>query len=326
VRSTIDPARLAELNAMRLAAIAGDRGAEFVDRPQPFGSGAAGISDDAVAWVLAAGGPGQSGQFGGALAWALRRGARALQLVAETDTGAFARRAQWFDFPVAVSTLVGRDLVDAIVEPLVAPPLVPAAHLELAKTIEAAGATVIDEHGVLAGEVEGLEVCRVIDDPDTGEVRLAVGIGAADREMFQLVHSGRATVDALADVVRSVAPHRAHGAVQHPLNTLAASRLIRARLLADPSIVGSHSLVPAEPPIARANLKDQVPCAAIDPASRRLIVCCTGVDLDVTAWAGDAIAMHDSPECVIVAPARDVIDIQLRLAKLLKITTSFQPM
>ena len=49
--------------------------------------------------------------------------------------------------------------------------------------------------------------------------------------------------EALADVVRAVAHHRRDGAPQHPLNQLAASRRLRARLLANPALVGAAALV-----------------------------------------------------------------------------------
>ena len=57
------------------------------------------------------------------------------------------------------------------------------------------------EHGVVTGEVRGLEVCRVVDDPHTGAVRLEVGVGAHDREAFTIMHGDVPTVDALAGVV-----------------------------------------------------------------------------------------------------------------------------
>ena len=45
------------------------------------------------------------------------------------------------------------------------------------------------EHGVVTGEVRGLEVCRVVDDRTTGDgVRLEVGVGAHDREAFAIIH------------------------------------------------------------------------------------------------------------------------------------------
>ena len=68
----------------------------------------------------------------------------------------------------------------------------------------------------------GLEVCRVVDDPVSGEVRLEVGIGAHDRETFQMLHGDRPKVEALADVVRTVAAPREPALPPHPLKHLGA--------------------------------------------------------------------------------------------------------
>ena len=110
----------------------------------------------------------------------------------------------------------------------------PAEHEAFRELIVAAGATPVVEHGVLIGEVGGLEVCRAVTDADTGAYRLEVGIGAHDREAFQLLHGDEPTATALTQFVASVAPHRAPGAVGHPLNRLARSRALRSRLEAEP--------------------------------------------------------------------------------------------
>ena len=124
--------------------------------------------------------------------------------------------------------------------------------------IEASGATLVVEHGVVTGEVRGLEVCRVVDQPTTGYfdedwaaeggepigaleslaaqqgggngVMVEVGVGGPDREAFRIIHGDLPTVDALAEVVATVAGHRAAGAAPHPLNRLVPERLLRHRL------------------------------------------------------------------------------------------------
>lgn len=323
--TTLDPARRAALNTVRLTALIGDAGGAPTEVRSSLGPGAGVMDDAGSAWVLLAELPdrGPDRQLGAALAFAVRHDAGSLHVVAESGTGALARRAAWFALPVQVSRLEGRSLVAAVPEPL--PDGVPARddHRAFRELIAEGGATPVEEHGVVAGEVDGLEVCRVVDDPHTGEVRLEVGVGAHDRETFQIMHGDRPKVEALADVVRSVAQHRRDGAPQHPLNLLAASRRLRARLLADPSPVGVSALVPVDPPLPRTNLKDQVPCAAVEPGTGTLVVCTTGIDLDVVPWAGDAIARHGADRCVVAAPSRDVIDIQRRLAALLRVPTHF---
>jgi len=321
--SSIDPARRAALVGSSLRALVTATGATPVGEPAGIGTGAALMSDDGTAWVLLVDRPASS--LGGALGWAVRQSATGLHVLASEGTDVLARRAASFMLPIAVSHLDGRTLVPAVARPLTPSEPLPQRHRDLVSLIIAGGAEPVEEHGVLVGEVAGLEVCRVVDDAQTGEVRLEVGIGAHDRETFQMLHGDRPTVEALADVVRSVGSHRSVGAPQHPLNQLAASRLLRARIVAKPSLVGAEALVGAEPPAARSNLKDEVPCVAREVDGDRIVVCTTGVDLDAVPWAADAIAVHGASECLIAAPARDVLDIQQRLAALLVTPTRFVP-
>lgn len=300
------------------------------------------------AWVLADRGPERS--LGGALAWALRRGATGLNVVADDATGLLARRAERLTFPVRVWFPVGRDLLPAVLVPLVPPPAAPAAHLELAPLIEEGGAVVNVEHGVVFGEVRGLEVCRVVDEPTTGSfaelgdvgtppgaiddralaertarrdhdgVALEVGVGANDREAFQLLHGDVPTVEALAAVVRTVVAHRSSAAPQHPLNRLARERFLRWRIEQEPGLVGLTSLRPGEPPTPRPNLRDPVPCVArgTDPTGREIdIVCSSGVDLDLVPFVADVQAGTQGAVRVVL-PRRDRVRLTEELAALLR--------
>ncbi len=323
--SAIDPARRAQLNTMRVAALLADHGGVATDERGSLGSGAALLAADGTAWTLLSDlvDRAPDRQLGAALAWAVRRDASRVHLIAEAGTGALVRRSLGFTMPIQVSHLDGRSLIDAVAEPLPEPRVVDERHRALVDLIVAGGATPLEEHGVLCGEVDGLEVCRVIGDPTSGDVRLEVGVGAHDRETFQILHGDRPTVEALADVVRAVAGHRRDGASQHPLNQLAASRRLRTMLMAHPELADAAVLVAVDPPLPRLNLKDQVPCAAMEPGSGTLVVCTTGIDLDVVPWAVDAITRHGADRCLIVAPERDVIDIQQRLAALVRVPTRF---
>ena len=311
-----DAARLARLNAVKLAALVRDHlGGEPVLSPGEYGGGAA-LLHGAEAWVLADASPERS--LGGALAWAIRRGASSLHLVADHATGVLARRATWFSFPIQVWHAEGRALLPAVAEPLPTPPEVPAAHRELEPVMVVAGAVPCVEHGVLAGEVHGLEVCRVVDDAVSGAVRLEVGVGAHDREAFLMLHGDRPTADALAEVVAAVAVHRRHGAASHPLNRLAKERAVRARLVAEPSLVGAERVVAVAPPVPRPNLKDPVPCVAVATVGGKdvTVVCSAGVDLDAVPFAVDARAATGSGECRLVVPERDAVALQRDLAAL----------
>jgi len=267
--------------------------------------------------VLAEDAPDRS--LGRALAWARQQRASRLHLLSESSAGLLARRASYFASAPTVWRVDARSLAPAVAEPF---PSASAVDPELAvfrSLIIEGGAEPVEEHGVLVGEVEGLEVCRAIRDAATGECRLEVGVGAHDREAFLLIHGNVPTVDALRGVAEVVASHRRPGAEPHPLNRLGAERAIRARLVRNPGPVGAVELAVAAPPVPRPNLKDPVPCVASGRSadgSPVVVVCSTGIDLDVVPFAADARAALDLPSArlVIVVPERDAVAVTTALA------------
>ncbi|MEO7371240.1 MAG: hypothetical protein ABIZ69_10265, partial [Ilumatobacteraceae bacterium] len=186
----VEESRRGRLLSMKLAALAHDHGAGAEFRPAPFALGAAAI-DGRAGWVLLD--ERQQRGLGPALAWAVRAGVEELQILAEEATGTLARRAAAFRMPIGVWHVAERGLLPAIAEPLPATPAVPIDHEQFRRLIAEAGAMPAVDHGVLIGEVRGLEVCRVVTDPTTGEVRLEVGVGAHDREAFLMLHGARPT-------------------------------------------------------------------------------------------------------------------------------------
>jgi hypothetical protein len=268
--------------------------------------------------------PGERG-LGPAVAWALRHGAGELHVLAESGTGTLARRAAAFALPVTVWYVHERTLLPAVPEALPVPVPLPMRHEVLVPLIEAAGAQPVVEHGVLGGEVYGLEVCRVVDVD--GTTRLEVGIGAHDREAFQLLHGDRPTIDALADVVRTIAVHRQPGAAPHALNRIARERALRAAAIADPSLVGGLGVVPAQPPLPRANLKDPLPCVALATSAEGLagLVFTTGLDLDAVPFAVDARTALDLDDVRLVLPSDNAMRIQYDLAAALTLPLAVAP-
>ena len=315
--------RQAQLRAVKLRAlVAGHRAGLDQATLQPasgFGLGA-GLVVDGEAWVLVAERPERG--LGPALAWARQAGfpdsVSVLHVLAEESTGVLARRAEQLEVPVHVWQVNGRTLAPAVPAAVEPADTIDERHERLRALIVAGGAIPVEERGVLAGEVHGLEVCRVTDGAD-GTPRLEVGVGVHDREAFALVHGDVPTVDALTGVVATVATHRAPGAEPHPLNRLGAERALRSRLIADPAVVAARSLRTGQPPVARANVKDAVPCVAVgdDTEGRSVVVVCSvGVDLDVVPYAVDAwLAAGDAEARLVVAlPARDRLPVTETLA------------
>lgn len=313
------PSRRPQLNAIKLRALVRDHlGVDDASLPVDtgdFGGGAA-LLNDGVAWVLLDERPERG--LGAALAWALRRDATELHVLADKGTGMVARRAVGFAYPINVWHVEGRTLLPAVAEPLPTAPDVLPEHQIWTDVIAEGGALPVVEHGVLAGEVNGLEVCRVVTDAYTEEVRLEVGVGAHDREAFQMLHGNRPTAEALADVVSSVGSHRKPGAARHPLNMLAQERALRTRLIAEPQLIGAYAVVEVAPPIPRPNVKEPIPCVALAAIAGRpvTVVCSSGVDLDLVPYAIDARAALGGVECIVVLPVRDALEIQRRLAAL----------
>lgn len=318
------------------ALVAEHCGREVVAEPEGFPSGAA-LVDDAAAWVLIDGSAARS--LGPALAWAIRHDANSLHLVVEHETGLLARRAQRLSFPVTVWYPEDRTLLPVVAEPLPAAVAAAPEHLAFASVIEAAGASVNIEHGVVAGEVRGLEVCRVVDTPTIGHfaelgdfdtpppvgatsndgVLLEVGVGANDREAFRLLHGDIPTVEALATVVESVVAQRGAETIQHPLNRLGQERYLRWQLERDPSLVDMAAVTPHEPPQPRPNLKDPIPCVArgVDSHGQEwMIVCSVGVDVDLVGFVADVQSTTSAP-VVVVLRERDAIPLTGELLALL---------
>jgi hypothetical protein len=282
----------------------------------PFALGAA-ATDGGAGWVLLD--ERHARGLGPALAWAVRAGVDQLQILAEESTGTLARRAAAFRLPIAVWHVAERSLLPAIAEALPQQLPAPTEHEQFRALIAQSGATPAVEHGVLVGEVRGLEVCRVVDDGDTGAARLEVGIGQHDREAFQMLHGNVPPVEALADVVAAVAPHRRHGADPHPLNRLGREQALRARLIDDPALIGAAHVEAVPSPLTRPNLKDPHPCvaeASIDGRSVTLVVS-AGVDLDLVPFATDARLATGHPTRIVV-PSRDALPVQAEIMALLR--------
>jgi hypothetical protein len=350
-QSSSEADRRARLLAVKLRTLVRDHTGASDDalQSEPFALGAALRHGDA-AWVLLEPAADDGRGLGAALIWASRGGASSLDVVAEKGTGVLARRAAEFTLPTSVWRADGRALVAAAAtpfEPLADPR---PEHVGFVPDIDSAGAVPIVEHGVVTGEVRGLEVCRVVDadGPGGSVVRLEVGAGAHDREAFAIMHGDVPTHEALSGVVGAVAEVRDVSSPAHPLNRLSPERFLRWRLEQEPWLVDLASVEPAPPPTPRRNLKDRTPCSAL---GRRLdgtpvvVVCSVGVDLDLIPYAADArlaaaawgMMRGGEPgvsatgpiggrlDVVVALPSRDVVPATTELAGLLRHSVTLAP-
>ena len=323
--STSSTDRRPRLLATKLAAVVREQGGDAPIEPGTFPPGAALLAGDR-AWVLLDTEIDDGTGLGPAIAWGLRNGAAEIDVIADLPLTVAARRAAEFSLPIRVWTLDGRRLRPVDGAEVIAPRAAPAAHLALAPDIEAAGASVVVEHGVVTGEVRGLEVCRVVEGTEGGGVRLEVGVGPHDRDAFAIIHGDVPTRQALAGVVTAVAAARSPDVPGHPLHRLAPERLLRWRLEQEPWLVGMESVRPEQPPVRRRGLKHRTPCSALGwrlDGTPVVIVCSVGVDLDVIPYAADArlavagvgVGGVGSPvEALVVLPERDLLPVTTELA------------
>ena len=259
--------------------------------------------------------------FGPALVWAARHGSDDVHLIAERHAGVLARRAQCFRSPPSVWSVDGTSLVAAPAEPFAPPP--PAAPApELAELLVDTDLEVIVEDGIVRGEINGLEVARIVHGhTTTGEPLdhplLEVGVGQADRELTGMLHGSLSVVAQLARVAEIVRAHRRPGAPPHPLNQLVPERWLRAALVADPGRIGLERLRPAQPTIPRANLRERGIAVSLGDGSDGVVVvaCSVGVDLDLVPAAADArLALAPEARLVLVVPERDAHPVTVELA------------
>ncbi|MFZ9320330.1 MAG: hypothetical protein ACO245_04625 [Ilumatobacteraceae bacterium] len=304
---------------------------------------AVGLVIDDVAWVLVTGNYERS--LGPALMWALRKNATSLKLLLNERAGELARIATHFDFAIEVFEVDAAGVARVAVPKDATKIEVSVADEMFADFIKSAGADVVREHGVISGEVCGLEVCRVVratsasDLDGAGESELEIGVGAHDRETFKLLHGRTATVESLRKVIAEVAARRAVGAQVHPLNQLARERMLRHYVCLSPQLVGAKSLQPAQPPIARTNLKDVVPCCAVGVSltgEKMVVIFNVGVDPDVVSFGADARGqINASADLVFAMPTRDIVPAVEQIAQMLRrparfvgvdvISSSFKP-
>lgn len=311
----LDAERRAALRGAKLEALVAGRWGSADRRSHALGAAAALAGPGSVGWVLAEVVPERT--LGPAMVWAEREHIEELHVVVDGPADAastVARQASLFAPPTPrVWTVATTTLVPALTAPATPQPE-PLAPPELVDLLIDAGLEIVAEGGLVRGEINGLEVARVVHGTTTAgvpiaEPQLEVGVGKADRELTALVHGDLAPVDQLSRVVDIVRRHRRPGASRHPLNQLVPDRWLRAVLCRNPGIVGLASLRPASGIRPRPNLSERdVAIAAGEGADGRPVVvgCSVGIALDLVPTAADARATIDASAGLRLAvPERD---------------------
>jgi hypothetical protein len=335
VTSVLGAERRAALRGAKLNALVAGRWGPADRVSHTLGTAVALAGPGPTAWVLADDAPERT--LGPALVWADRERVDDLHILVDGPddaAGTVARQSALFAPPAPqVWAVAGTALAPAA-------PAAPAdqpdatAPPDLVDLLIDAGLEVVAEGGVVRGEVNGLEVARIVQDATTAgvpiaEPQLEVGVGKADRELTAMVHGELAPVDQLARVVGIVRQHRRPGAPRHPLNQLVPERWLRAVLCRNPGIVGLATLRPAPGVRPRANLTERDVAIATGVARDRepaVVACSVGIALDLVPTAADAReAIDPSARLLLALPQRDDHPGTRRLAARLRLPAEVVP-
>ena len=251
-----------------------------------------------------------------ALAWGERRRASELHVVVDAPDRVLALQARGLDPAPTIWQADGTDLrLVEHAQPPLATLAVPDVVWAEVPVLEAAGCDVIVEHGVIIGEILGVEVARVAVEAD-GQALVRVGVGLYDQEAHALVHAKSSVSDRLDQVVAEVRRHRRADAGPHPLNRIARERWLRSLVVADPALLGLDTLELEAPLVPRSGIHEQRPVAARGERGSAdvLVVCSTGIDLDLVPMAAAHIGDRRPDDVVLVLPDRDHHDIIARMA------------
>jgi hypothetical protein len=316
------------LRAVKLGALVRDHWPALTKNqvwcPEPSdlpGGAALRDADSGQAWVLID--DAVVSRFGAALAWAWRHGVGELHVLVEAAvpggpggaSGVMARRAGAMAHPPAVWDVRGRGLTEAApaeggIDDRPSDVEAGAVYREL---LVAHGAEPVFEHGVLRGEVLGLEVARVVGG------QLQVGVGRHDRLARAEMHPDQDLGQALDEAVLAVRSRRRPGEARHPANTLARGRWLRSIVCARPELAGAGDLRPVAPPLPWFDLPEAGAAPAcgtsLDGNTPVVVVCSVGVDLDLIPTAADSRLIHrPDAHLVVVVPERDDLPVTRGLA------------
>lgn len=320
------------LLAAKAVGIARSQGAVPVGEPQPMLGGAATLVEGGGAWVLVQREPERA--LGAALAWSVRHGATTTTCVVDVGPDGRPQRAAAQMVAAKAAALTPSPVVLLVngatietVEPAIVPgtrPYQPTAlaALRLDDAAAARADVIVHHDGALAFEVLGLEVARVGADGS-----LVVGSGKHDREATNELYNYQPTREALVRAAEVVRLLRSSTAQPGPATMLQRERWLRHALIDDPSLLAAAGvdvvglLVPVADPTPPVDLRRARPAGAMTNDGRILVVCSTGIDLDLVpaaAWIR-SWAAPDAERIVLVLPVGHVLPILSDMAPLLPV-------
>jgi hypothetical protein len=335
VTSALGAERRAALRGAKLNALVAGRWGPADRVSHTLGTVLALTGPGPTAWVLADDAPERT--LGPALVWADRERVDELHILVDGPDDAaatVARQSGLFAPPEPqVWTVAGTALARAAPAPPASQPDA-SAPPDLVDLLIDAGVEVVAEGGIVRGEVNGLEVARIVHGATTAgvpivEPQLEVGVGKADRELTAMVHGELAPVDQLSRVVGIVRQNRRPGAPRHPLNQLVPERWLRAVLCRAPGIVGLATLRPAAGVRPRTNLTERdiaIAAGATRDGAPAVVACSVGIALDLVPTAADAReAIDASARLLLALPERDDHPGTRRLAARLRMPAEVVP-
>jgi hypothetical protein len=312
---SLDEERLAGLARTKLEGLVRRAFPDVEGAASTFNAGVAIHSGERAFLYLTGSGP---SPLGAALAWGATRGATELHVIADDPDPTMVTQTEGLYPRPSIWRAAGPDLVPAATETTTT-----AARAEppdqakaMIPTLTAAGCDVVIEHGVIVGEVLGLEVARVVTDA-SGAAEIRVGVGLYDQEAHALMNAAATVDERLSSVIEEVLMHRRAEAGPHPLNRVARERWLRALVLADPGQLGLDAAEPLEPLSPRGGIHEGRPAALLGTSDGRsvIVVASTGIDLDLVPHAAGHIASTEATEVVLVLPERDHHDVIRRQAQ-----------
>jgi hypothetical protein len=286
----------------------------------PAGRGALLVADDPARCV------------GPAVAWMLKSELASVDVIVDADhqtAGEIARRCGWFDLDLRVWRIDGTRAVPQERAPFGAVPdrgvpgdeaaetLSSPAEVVLVDQLRQLGLDVVAEGGIVRGELNGLEIARVVND-EHGP-RLELGVGRFDREIGAMMYGPTPSTAEISRTKDFVAAHRIATGPPHPLRDLVRERWLRADLCAHPERVNCVALEPIDATVLPENLRDRQPAAARGTradGSDVIVVTTAGVDLDAVPIGADTRQWHaPSAELMMVCEARNLLAMQERIAE-----------